>query len=42
MVIYFLATLQKIFQTVTLIPDPLPGVTVDITPICGKYVTIYV
>ena len=31
-------TLQEIFQTVRLLPDPLPGVTVEITPMCDKYV----
>ena len=39
-VLYFTYLKQNISQTVRLLPNPLPDVTVEITPICGKYVTI--
>ena len=38
-VLYFTCLKQSISQTVRLLPNPLPDVTVEITPICGKYVT---
>ena len=31
-------TLQSVSQTVMLLPDPLPGIRVEITPVCEKYV----
>ena len=33
--------LQEISQTVRLLPNPLPSITVEITPMCEKYVTSY-
>ena len=38
-VLYFTYLKQSMYQTVRLLPNPLPNVTVEITPICGKYVT---
>ena len=37
-IICLFVTLQSVSQTVRLVPESLPGVRVEITPMCEKYV----